>query len=248
MVKIKIFILLLLPIIFSGCTNIPKKGTSLSSYGLDYISIQSIKPENGLIDGEYTDFNVEVEYELCSRNRARLMIGFNSDKVDFYNIIRSASKVINRGKGRHTFNVTVLVKNWSQAGKYKAFVSISPFQLGLDSSSSLFASDSKACGISSDAQANNVKLAVVILDGDVTLDYHQKNSFKAKVFYNGSNDITFKWYVYDTLASSDTETFVFSGMPESNPAHYPIKVIVSDGTLSAEDSITVTVKPKQQEN
>lgn len=111
----------------------------------DRISIQSVSPNSGLVDGADTNFTVVIGYTLVTKNSGEVMIGFNNgDSVGTYTMISDATAIIDKGSGEHTFNVTVRVKDWGGRGDFKVYVNMSehphPF------SWSPLASDTQAIG------------------------------------------------------------------------------------------------------
>jgi hypothetical protein len=92
----------------------------------DSISIKSVSPSSGLVDGADTDFTVVIKYTLVSKDSGELMIGFNNgDRVDTYTMLSDATAIIDKGSGKHTFNVTVRVKDWGGRGDFKVYVNLS---------------------------------------------------------------------------------------------------------------------------
>ena len=84
----------------------------------DFINIISVHPESGLQDGVDTNFTVEVEYNLFTRNGGEVTIGFNNiDAVNKY--FMEEPIFINKGFGTHEFNVTVKPKDWRSEGDFK---------------------------------------------------------------------------------------------------------------------------------
>jgi len=91
----------------------------------DYIKIQSVTPSTGLTDGVEQAFTVEVEYCLASQAQGVIYIYFNDlYKPNIWNFFEYIT--VNKGKGKHTFNVTALTKDWKKLG-YK-----DEFQVGVD--------------------------------------------------------------------------------------------------------------------
>ncbi len=92
----------------------------------DSISIKSVFPNSGLVDGADTTFRVVIDYTLVSKDSGELMIGFNNgDSVSTYTMISDATAIIDKGSGEHTFNVTVRVKDWEGRGNFKVYVNLS---------------------------------------------------------------------------------------------------------------------------
>jgi len=85
-------------------------------------------------------------------------------------------------------------------------------------------------------------LSIEILGGDISLNAGQENTFIAEAKYNGTGKLTYSWYVYDTKAATTSTSLIFTGNPTST-TQYPIKVTVTDGVLTAVDSIIATVTP-----
>ena len=81
---------------------------------VDKITILSVTPNNGLTDGQPTDFSVMVSYNLYKRQTGTLMIGFNnSPSTGAFVMLPDADKIVNKGSGQHTFNVTATIKDWA---------------------------------------------------------------------------------------------------------------------------------------
>ena len=67
-------------------------------------------------------------------------------------------------------------------------------------------------------------------------------AFILLISFTGSGSLTYSWYVYDTKAATTSTSLIFTGNPTST-TQYPIKVTVTDGVLTAVDSIIATVTP-----
>jgi hypothetical protein len=92
----------------------------------DSISIKSVFPSSGLVDGAETNFTVVIEYTLVTKDSGEVMVGFNNgDSVSTYTMISDATAIIDEGSGEHTFNVTVRVKDWGGRGDFKVYVNLS---------------------------------------------------------------------------------------------------------------------------
>lgn len=57
------------------------------------IRILSVAPNSGLVDGNFYDFVVNVEFELYNSN-GELHVGFNTPNVDVYSMVVSETVVI----------------------------------------------------------------------------------------------------------------------------------------------------------
>jgi hypothetical protein len=96
----------------------------------DSIRIISVTPTGNLIDGVQQTFAVKVEYVLATLDQGVIYIGFNYKEPKMYNLITKAKFIINKGKGEHTFIVTVTPKNWYSAADFRVYVNISPYPHG----------------------------------------------------------------------------------------------------------------------
>ena len=77
-VLLVLFSVVLLSSIFQACNLEAPAGS---------ITILSVTPNSGLVDGVATDFTVEVEYSLSNTTQAELMVGFNTSDVDVFAIV-----------------------------------------------------------------------------------------------------------------------------------------------------------------
>lgn len=93
--------------------------------GKDGISITSVSPDNDLVDGVNTTFTVVVRYTLASTNSGELMIGFNTQEVDSFRMLSSASKIVSKGTGEYKFIVETTVKDWGEDGDFEVYVNLS---------------------------------------------------------------------------------------------------------------------------
>ncbi|UCG50536.1 MAG: hypothetical protein JSW58_10025 [Candidatus Latescibacterota bacterium] len=91
----------------------------------DSISIKSVTPNSGLVEGIQTDFVVAVAYHLASADSGELNVGFNNVQIDQFNIVSDAKAFVAKGSGEHQFSVSVFPKNWGDAGDFKAYVNLS---------------------------------------------------------------------------------------------------------------------------
>ena len=107
---------------FLGCGDDNATGPEESS---DTISINSVTPDSGLMPGIVTDFVVIVEYELVSADSGEVMVGFNTDVVGSFTMIKSATNLVVKGSGEHQFNVTTVPKDWGATGDFKVYVNLS---------------------------------------------------------------------------------------------------------------------------
>lgn len=92
----------------------------------DAIYILSVSPTSGFIDGETTDFEVTVRYQLSSISSGTLMVGFNNkDDINSFILVSEAHKIISQGSGQHTFSVSAEVKDWGKEGTFDVYVNLS---------------------------------------------------------------------------------------------------------------------------
>lgn len=69
-----------------------------------------------------------INYDLETIEQGELMIGFNNKtSITSYSMIASASKIINKGSGTHTFLVDAMTKDWLTAGSFNVYVNLSPY-------------------------------------------------------------------------------------------------------------------------
>jgi hypothetical protein len=108
--------------IFFGCKSKSPTGPDGEN---DSITITSVTPNSGLTPGIVTSFVVNVEYELASVDSGELGVGFNSVEVGRYAMITSAKVLIGKGSGSHQFNVSVVTRDWGNAGDFKVYVILS---------------------------------------------------------------------------------------------------------------------------
>ncbi len=108
--------------IFSGCKN---KNPTGPEGGSDSISIISVTPNSGLTPGILTAFVVNIEYELASVDSGEVNVGFNTDEVGRYTMIIAARALVGKGSGTHQFNVTVVTRDWGNAGDFSVYVNLS---------------------------------------------------------------------------------------------------------------------------
>ena len=67
-----------------------------------------------------------MQYELVSAESGELGIGFNSVEAGRYQMIVDAKTVIAQGSGGHTFNVSVVTKDWGDED-FVAYVNLSEY-------------------------------------------------------------------------------------------------------------------------
>lgn len=92
-------------------------------YG-DGVFIKSVDPSTGLVPNIATNFKVVVEYQLISLDAATIDVCFNDgDSVKYF--YSRATKIITKGTGEHTFNVTVTPKDWGEEGDFEVWVILS---------------------------------------------------------------------------------------------------------------------------
>jgi len=91
------------------------------------IKIISVTPSTGLVDGQSTSFDVEVEYNLKTSDQGELNVGFNTNSPQVYSMDISASHVVARGTGTYTFTVTATPKNWGGTQRFQAYVNLAKY-------------------------------------------------------------------------------------------------------------------------
>lgn len=116
-----IFILILVGVLtFLGCPTGNGNG--------DSIRIISVTPNSGLTNGVSTTFVVDVEFRLSSVDNGEINLGFNTEEVDRYKIIRQYQVFKDAGQLQQLqFIVTVVVKNWGNEGDFAVYVNLSEF-------------------------------------------------------------------------------------------------------------------------
>lgn len=90
----------------------------------DSITIVSVSPNSGLVDGVDYDFTVVVNYELVTKDQGELDIGFNNGPdIKKYSMLMEY-QIVDQGSGQHTFNVSATAKDWGTDGEFKVLVII----------------------------------------------------------------------------------------------------------------------------
>jgi len=107
-------------IMLQGCEKDPDIDKEI-----DRIEIISISPSMLLVDGVEYNFNVEIEYDLVTVNSGFLMIGFNTENIDEYDMLSEASVIVDKGSGVHTFDITTRAKDWMSEGDFEVYVNLS---------------------------------------------------------------------------------------------------------------------------
>lgn len=92
---------------------------------IDRIEIISISPSTLLVDGVEYNFIVKIEYDLVTVNSGVLMIGFNTEKINSYQMLSAASVIVDKGSGVHTFDVTTIAKDWMSEDDFEVYVNLS---------------------------------------------------------------------------------------------------------------------------
>lgn len=93
----------------------------------DTIVIQTVSPSTELQDGETYTFTVEAKYNVASMDSAMIMLGFNNKSLHSFNMVSSASIIIKKGSGQHTFMVDGLAKDWGDQGDFQVLLNISEY-------------------------------------------------------------------------------------------------------------------------
>ena len=75
----------LLSFVFQACGEKPN----------GVIGIHSVTPNSGLVDNNFYDFDVEVEYELYNTSQGELHVRFKTPNVAVYSMVESETIVIN---------------------------------------------------------------------------------------------------------------------------------------------------------
>lgn len=108
-----------------SCDLIKDEAPSPTVYN-DSLTIVSITPTAGLTETP-TTFTVNVKYRLESSNQGQLTIAFNNANVSTYSRIETASVVVPKGSGTHTFNVTVTPKKYTSPSKFAVNVGLANY-------------------------------------------------------------------------------------------------------------------------
>ena len=81
---------------------------------LDSIKIISVSPCVNLTDEVEQEFTITVDYVLSTTERGEIVIAFNTDSLGLFEFDDEEGRVVvSKGYGRHTFNTTIMPKNWS---------------------------------------------------------------------------------------------------------------------------------------
>lgn len=88
------------------------------------IKIISVTPSTGLVDGQSTSFDVEVEYNLRTSDQGEIKVGFNSTDASYYSMIISSAHDVVRGSGTYTFTVDATPKNWGGNKHFQVYVNL----------------------------------------------------------------------------------------------------------------------------
>jgi hypothetical protein len=79
----------------------------------DYIKIRSVTPNSNLTDGVEQLFTIIVDYSLATQEQGLIIIGANNlNEPDSYFFNKDFNFIVNKGKSNHTFNITLLTKDW----------------------------------------------------------------------------------------------------------------------------------------
>lgn len=105
---------------FFGCSTAEGVG--------DSITIISVTPSSGLLPGVATTFVINVEYNLVSVDNGEINLGFNTDVVGTYKIVKEI--LVTKGSGQYQFNVTIVTKNWGSSGNFGVYVNLSEYPHG----------------------------------------------------------------------------------------------------------------------
>ncbi len=92
----------------------------------DSLTIVTITPTAGLTETS-TTFTVDVKYRLESSEKGQLTIAFNNATVSNYQRIETASVIVNKGSGTHTFNVTITPKKYTAPSKFAVNVGLANY-------------------------------------------------------------------------------------------------------------------------
>lgn len=110
-----------------GSENDNTNSTDLTN---DSLKIRSVTPSGNLTADVAQEITIVVDYNLVSHENGELEVYFNSLSVDQWVGYIPTILVVNKGNGSHTYNVTIVPKNWSPAGEYSVIVSLSPYPHG----------------------------------------------------------------------------------------------------------------------
>ena len=89
------------------------------------IKILNVSPMDNVLPGETVEFSIEVEYSLGSVPDGVVGIGFNTTKVDSYNMLDN--QIVSRGTGTIVFDVSVEPVDWGETGEFSVYVNISEY-------------------------------------------------------------------------------------------------------------------------
>jgi len=109
----------------------------------DYVKIQSVTPSTGLTDGVEQQFTVKVDYALVTLEQGLITAGFNGDNIYGPNSFSFEEFDVNKGKGSHTFYITVVPKDWGVEGEFCAAVNLGHYPDGTSESWEWLAHDEK---------------------------------------------------------------------------------------------------------
>ena len=105
---------------FSGTTDLQ------SHTNKDRIKVMQVKYEGELQDGKESSMEITVRYLLTSRDSATMMIGFNNGgAINSMRMMDEKYKIVEKGEGEVTFNLTTTVKSWGSEGDFKLYVNLS---------------------------------------------------------------------------------------------------------------------------
>lgn len=111
-------------LVISMISSCKKKSDDPTPAPSDAITIVSVTPATGLVDGQSTSFDVKVKYTLNTGDQGEIEVGFNSDDVSYYTMNTSSVFDVIKGSGTHTFTVTATPKNWGGSQHFQAYVNI----------------------------------------------------------------------------------------------------------------------------
>ena len=97
----------------------------------DAITIVSVSPSTGLVDGQSTVFTVEVKYTLNTADQGAIEVGFNKNDPSYYSMDISSEFAVTKGSGTHTFTTTAIPKNWGGSDNFKVYVNIAQTPKGM---------------------------------------------------------------------------------------------------------------------
>jgi hypothetical protein len=96
-------------------------------FNADAVTVNSVDPDSGLVDGQWYTFTVTVHYRLSSAEQGELSVGFNNgDASDVSYMVTSEDVIVEKGAGEHTFHPHAMAKEWAGT-PFQAIVTLSEY-------------------------------------------------------------------------------------------------------------------------